>query len=131
MRRLSGDGLVKNELRLLLTACELYVDGEHRFHGYQLAQRFRAGTNKAAVMTQPTLYRCLRRLEERGALTSEWESLQEAAADNRDGQPRRYYRVTAAGIAAARQGLSDLDVSWSDHHLKTLEVGPVTAEVVS
>lgn len=123
MRRRSGDGLVKNELRLLLVACEMFVDGERRFHGYQLAQRFRAAEAKRAVMTQPTLYRCLRRLEERGALVSEWEAMEDAAADGRDGQPRRYYRVTEKGVAAARKALRDSDLNWSDRFLGAVESG--------
>lgn len=123
MRRRGGDGLVKNELRLLLTACEMFVDGERRFHGYQLARRVQVDDEKRTVMTQPTLYRCLRRLEERGAVASEWETREEAAADNRDGQPRRYYRVTEKGVAAARRALRELDVQWNDRIVRELESG--------
>lgn len=123
MRRRAGNGLVKNELRLLLAACELLVDGAHRFYGYELAQWLKAQSRSSAAMTQPTLYRCLRRLEQRGALASEWEDLDDAAADGRDHQPRRYYRVTDRGVAAARQGLRELGVAWSDSHLSILESG--------
>lgn len=37
------------------------------------------------------------------------------------GQPRRYYRVTDNGVAAARQAMTDLEPSWNDRHLRTLE----------
>ncbi len=123
MRRRSGEALVKNELRLLLAACEMYVDGSSRFYGYELARRVGVQDGTRSVMSQPTLYRCLRRLEERGALCSEWETIDQAAADGRDRQLRRYYRVTEKGVATARLGIRDLDVSWSDRHLRILEAG--------
>lgn len=123
MRRRHGTGLVKNELRLLLVACEIHANGSPRFHGYEVARHLAGQEGKSSAMNPPTLYRALRRLEERGALTSEWESPEEAAADGRDGKLRRYYRVTSAGLAAARQGLRELDVQWSDRYLRVLESG--------
>ena len=105
MKRKAGTTLVRNELRLLLTAADLRVAGKDRFHGYDLARHLAGAEDGSSIMSQPTLYRALRRLEERGALTSEWERLDEAAAHGREGRPRRYYRLTEAGAELAASEL--------------------------
>ncbi len=99
MRRKQGTGLVKNEILLLQIASLRQAAGDLRFHGYDLVQTL-VGPGGKPTMSQPTLYRALRRLEESGHLTSEWETLEEASADDRDGRPRRYYRLTTQGSAA-------------------------------
>ncbi len=71
-------------------------------------------------MSQPTLYRTLRRLEERGALTSEWESLDDAAENGREGRPRRYYQLASAGAELARSELSERNLEWSKGRLLPL-----------
>ena len=68
----------------------------------------------------------LRSLEERQALTSEWESLQEAAADGREGRPRRYYRLTSAGAEMARAELRSRRLAWNKGHLLPL---PTSGEI--
>ena len=72
------------------------------------------------VMSQPTLYRALRRLEERGALVSEWESLDAAATAGREGRPRRYYRITPSGTELAKSELRALELAWSRGRLVPL-----------
>jgi DNA-binding PadR family transcriptional regulator len=126
MRRKDGTGLVRNELRLLLTAIDLQLTGHDRFHGYDLARYLAGAEDGTAIMSQPTLYRALRRLEERQALTSEWESLQEAAADGREGRPRRYYRLTSAGAEMARAELRSRRLAWNKGHLLPL---PTSGEI--
>ena len=116
MKRRAGTGLVNNELRLLLTAADLLSAGHERFHGYDLARHL-SDIDETSVMSQPTLYRSLRRLEERGALTSEWEDLGEAASSGREGRPRRYYRLTTAGAELARRELGDRQLEWSQGRL--------------
>ena len=69
------------------------------------------------VMSQPTLYRALRRLEERGAVTSEWESLDDAAAAGREGRPRRYYFLTTAGAELAATELRAQELCWASGRL--------------
>ncbi len=113
MRRRAGTGLVRNELRLLLTAADLQVGGHERFHGYDLAHRLAGTDDGGAIMSQPTLYRALRRLEERGALSSEWENPEEAAEQGREGRPRRYYRLTAGGREIAVSELRAQQLQWS------------------
>ena len=117
MRRKAGTGLVKNELRLLLTAADLLVAGTDRFHGYDLARHLASSEQSSSLMSQPTLYRALRRLEERGALTSEWESLEEAFAQGREGRPRRYYWITDAGLELARAELTSRRLRWIEGEL--------------
>ena len=120
MRRKGGTGLVRNELRLLLTAADMLTAGHSRFHGYDLARHLAEAEDKTAEMSQPTLYRALRRLEERGALTSVWESLEEAAASGREGRPRRYYQLTTSGAELAKSELRDRSLQWSRGQLRPL-----------
>ena len=120
MKRKDGTGLVKNELRLLLTAADLQVAGEDRFHGYDLARHLAGAEDGSSIMSQPTLYRALRRLESRGALSSEWESLDEARAQGREGRPRRYYRLTAAGAELAASELLAHQLGWNRGRLTPL-----------
>lgn len=117
MRRKAGTGLVRNELRLLLTAADLQLAGEDRFHGYDIARHLAKAEDSTSIMSQPTLYRALRRLEERGALSSEWEALDEAAAQGREGRPRRYYRLTNAGHELAHSELRIHQLRWSEGRL--------------
>ena len=112
MRRKAGTGLVNNELRLLLTAADLQLAGTERFHGYDLARHLASAEDSKSIMSQPTLYRALRRLEERGALESEWESLDDAARSGREGRPRRYYRLTSAGAELAKSELAQQRLNW-------------------
>lgn len=114
MRRTGGNALVTNELKVLRTALELHWDGQAEFHGYELASRLADLDDSDRLMNQSTLYRSLRRLEERGIFESHWEDPDEAAADGREGRPRRYYRLTAAGVAAANAAisLSATSVEW-------------------
>ncbi len=120
MRRKHGTGLVRNELRLLLTAADLQGAGEHRFHGYDLARHLAETEDATGVMSQPTLYRALRRLEERGALESGWEGMDEAADNGREGRPRRYYRITSAGAELAQRELRDRQLQWTKGILSPL-----------
>lgn len=62
-------------------------------HGYGF------GIMDATGLPDGTVYPILRRLEDRGALTALWEDEARAHAEGRP--PRRYYRLTAAGEAAA------------------------------
>jgi len=102
MRRRGDSELVPNEVKLLVTAIAVTTSGESEFHGYALARELAVLEGARIPMSQSTLYRALRRLEARGALVSRWESAEDVEVDGRDGPPRRYYRVTASGVAEAR-----------------------------
>lgn len=106
MRRKGDTELVTNEVKLLLAAIAVTTSGESEFHGYSLAKELARLEGAQTPMSQSTLYRALRRLEERGALRSRWESIEESQAEGRDGPPRRYYTVTASGVAAAREAVA-------------------------
>ncbi|MEJ3745938.1 PadR family transcriptional regulator [Actinomycetes bacterium KLBMP 9797] len=69
--------------------------------------RFRYGLDLMAATGLPsgTLYPLLRRMQDAGWVTAEWERLDPVAA----GRPaRRYYRLTAEGIERAREALAEL-----------------------
>lgn len=80
------------------------------------------GLVESKLRLSPTLHG-LRRLQERRALTGEREAIADAAADGRDGRPRRSHRVIEKGVATARRALHDLNVDWSDRSLRDLESG--------
>ncbi len=117
MRRKAGIGLVRNELRLLLTAVDLLSEGREQFHGYDLARHLAHADDGASIMSQPTLYRSLRRLEERGALSSAWETPEQAAAEGREGRPRRYYRLTSTAGELAKSELRAHELQWTKGQL--------------
>ncbi|MDG6106712.1 PadR family transcriptional regulator [Dactylosporangium aurantiacum] len=52
-----------------------------------------------------TLYPILVRLEAAGWVSTRWEEIDAAEAGR---PPRRYYRLTAEGVVAARQALAEL-----------------------
>ena len=119
-RRRNDDGLIANEIHVLAVLIDTAEAGgsrhlgDVRLYGYpvfcELNRRRRAAGERA--VSDATVYRCLRRLEERGLLVSEWESDAEAAADKREGRKRRYYRLdrSAPGeLAAAHRQLDQLD----------------------
>jgi PadR family transcriptional regulator PadR len=118
MRRRAGTGLVTNELRLLLTAADLQKEGQGSFHGYDIARRLARTEGANSVMSQPTLYRALRRLEQRGALSSHWESPETARAEGREGRPRRYYSLSPAGAQLAISELRTLELEWHRGQLR-------------
>ena len=104
MRRKGDTELVTNEVKLLLAAISMTTSGDSEFHGYSLAKELALLEGAQTPMSQSTLYRALRRLEERGALRSRWESIEESQVDGRDGPPRRYYTITADGIWRGSEG---------------------------
>lgn len=120
MPRRRGDSLVANEARILDLMVRMAGESTRpgppraaRLYGYPIFQRL----NDEAAEDEPrisdaTVYRCLRRLEERGALVGQWEAPDEPAPDGRQGRPRRYYQLTpdaTALLAASRAQLDALD----------------------
>jgi PadR family transcriptional regulator, regulatory protein PadR len=76
--------------------------------------RFRYGLDLMTVTGLPsgTLYPLLRRMQDAGWVTAEWERLDPVAA----GRPaRRYYRLTAEGIQQAQQALAELRATTTVH----------------
>jgi PadR family transcriptional regulator, regulatory protein PadR len=73
------------------------VEGEG--YGLELIDRVKEMTGGELVLMQGRVYPALRELEAAGFATS----FDGPALRERSGRPRRYYRITAAGQAAARQ----------------------------
>jgi PadR family transcriptional regulator, regulatory protein PadR len=69
-------------------------------YGLDLIERVKERTNGAVVLGQGSIYPALRALESEGLIES-YES--EEAISERGGRPRRYYRLTAEGLRAARE----------------------------
>ena len=72
-------------------------------HGYGLAKRIEQISRDALAVNQGTLYPLLLRLENEGAITSEW-----GPSDNN--RRARFYRITAAG----RRQLKAETRSWQE-----------------
>jgi PadR family transcriptional regulator, regulatory protein PadR len=66
-------------------------------YGYALLQRL---TEHGFPVEANTLYPLLRRLEEQGLLTSEWNT--------EESRPRKFYRTSDAGQSVLRRLLDDL-----------------------
>jgi DNA-binding PadR family transcriptional regulator len=65
---------------------------------------------KATGLPSGTLYPLLQRLQQAGWVAAHWEEIDPAA----EGRPaRRYYRLTASGVASGRQALAELHAATS------------------
>jgi PadR family transcriptional regulator, regulatory protein PadR len=90
-------GAHRQELRrgTVVLACLLVLRSPE--YGYALLKRLDA----AGIPSEAnTIYPLLRRLEERGLLTSEWNT--------DDSRPRKFYRTSATGAELAAQLLTDM-----------------------
>src|ERR1700704_662753 len=67
-------------------------------HGYAIIQEVAARTDGDVKLSAGTLYRSIQRMLEQGLLVEP----RERPAPAQDDQRRRYYRITAFGIAVAR-----------------------------
>ncbi len=101
MRRRGNDGLVDNELKLVVAALRKHERGQEHFYGFELAKDIAALESSKSLMSHSTLYRGLRRLEDRGIVESWWETPEAAAEDGREGRLRRYYRLSGTPEAIA------------------------------
>ncbi len=109
MRRKGDTELVPNEVKLLVAAISATTSASPEIHGYALARELARLEESQLTMSQSTLYRALRRLEDRGALESRWESMAEVEEDGREGPPRRYYKVSPDGVAMARAAVQNAE----------------------
>ncbi len=75
---------------------------ERPSHGYQLMEELqRRGFVRPGRLESGSVYTILRRMENRGLLTSTWD-------ENLSGPDRRVYRVTEAGARALKAGIEAL-----------------------
>ncbi|MER6594104.1 PadR family transcriptional regulator [Micromonospora purpureochromogenes] len=85
------------ELRRGTVVVASLVALHHPDYGYALLQRLAA---HGFPVDANTLYPLLRRLEEQGLLTSEWNT--------EESRPRKFYRTSEEGEAVLRRLLDDL-----------------------
>ena len=93
------------EFSILEAGIDLQQRGTPRAHGYLLARQIKDREGARRLTGYGTLYKALDRMERSGYLESEWEDPSAAAAERRP--RRRFYRVTAAGESAYREGISN------------------------
>jgi PadR family transcriptional regulator PadR len=86
----SGGGLIQ----LLV----LRILHEKPSHGYQIMEELEKITSEEYIPEPGAIYTMLRRMEERGMVTSEWEKKE-------TGPDRRAYTLTAAGVRVLKEGL--------------------------
>src|SRR5688500_20341725 len=79
------------------------ADGEQ--HGYSIMREVERRSSGAVVLHPGTLYRALARLLESGLI----EELEERPDPAHDDERRRYYQLTARGIAVARAEVARLE----------------------
>ena len=90
-------------LRRFLEPCLLLLLHKGDSHGYELAEAIKSfGFDERNPVDPSLIYRTLRRLEERGMLTSRWDTASSA------GPARRVYRLTEAGDRYLAAWMADL-----------------------
>jgi PadR family transcriptional regulator PadR len=78
----------------------LFIIGELPIHGYKIAKELEQRSEGYFHLTASTLYSALRRLENRGLVSSSWQMVSK--------QRRRYYELTEKG----RQILAEELAQW-------------------
>ena len=86
-------GQLTNIILSTLTATDKY--------GYEIIDTIKESTNGALIVKQPSLYSCLRRMEEQGLISSYWR-------DSEIGGRRHYYSITDYGKKYAEKWQADL-----------------------
>lgn len=103
----------------------LRVLHERPSHGYQIMDELEKMTSMKYIPEAGAVYTILRRMEERGLVTSEWKKKQ-------SGADRRVYTLTEAGVEALKEGLKavktrtelmDSLVQFYDAHFAEKEEG--------
>ncbi|MCO1597148.1 PadR family transcriptional regulator [Micromonospora sp. RHAY321] len=88
------------------------------------AERYGLDLMRMTGLPSGTLYPVLHRLRAAGWLAADWEAIDPVAA----GRPaRRYYRLTAEGVAEARRTLADLRAAIPDGRPSWGGAGPSEA----
>ncbi|MFF4875973.1 PadR family transcriptional regulator [Micromonospora sp. NPDC000668] len=88
------------------------------------AERYGLDLMRLTGLASGTLYPVLHRLRAAGWLAADWEAIDPVAAGR---PPRRYYRLTAEGVAEARRALADLRAAIPDDRPTWGGAGPTEA----
>jgi PadR family transcriptional regulator, regulatory protein PadR len=94
--------LKKGSLNLLV----LQMLFERPSYGWEICQRLRERSDGALTFEDSAIYPLLHAFERDGLAEGYWEAKQAGEA-MRKGARRRYYRLTAQGVAALRNALAD------------------------
>lgn len=89
--------LLKGTLDILI----LKTLSREPMHGYGVSRYLREVTDEAFQVQEGALYPALRRLEQRGLLSAQWETTE-------TGRQAKFYALTPAGVQELRRGIS----SW-------------------
>ncbi len=81
---------VSDLIRGNIDAIILCVLNEGDSYGYEILKRIATASGGEYEMKEPSLYTCLKRLENQGSVESYW-------GDETQGARRKYYRITSAG----------------------------------
>ncbi|MHB1135035.1 MAG: PadR family transcriptional regulator [Chloroflexota bacterium] len=95
---MSPEGVISRELKrgtLEMLLLHLLARGET--YGYQLAAAVERRLGAEWQLKEGTLYPVLYRLEDAGLVATRWETQEQR------GVPRKYYRLTAAGVERLEQ----------------------------
>src|SRR5439155_679765 len=82
--------------------CLLALLAKEEKYGFQILHELKDQSNGFFDLKEGTLYPALRRLEERGFVSSRWQA-------PKSGMPRKYYRLTDRGRVALREALAIWD----------------------
>ena len=82
--------------------CLLALLASEEKYGFQILRELRERSNGFFDLKEGTLYPALRRLEERGFVSSRWQ-------EPTSGMPRKYYTLTDRGRTALREALAIWD----------------------
>ena len=100
-------------------------------YGYEICKEVEIKSNGTYELKQPTLYSCLKRLEDKGLISSYWE-------DSDIGGKRHYYKLTDEGIKTYKQNQEDwqrskeiIDSLITTDGEKKAEENPAPADVES
>ena len=120
-----GHGFCHYPGRGLIQLLILRILHEKPTHGYQVMDELERITSEKYIPEPGAVYTMLRRMEERGFVTSEWERKE-------TGVDRRVYTLTEAGVRALKEGLEmvkrrrqlmDSLVQFYDAHFAEKEEG--------
>ena len=88
---MTGGEALKGHLDMLVLAAVK----KRPLHGYAIIEALKTQTEGTLALAEGTVYPALRRLEDEGYLTSEWEEPSIAQSEPRP--PRKYYDLTREG----------------------------------
>ncbi len=101
----------KEMLKGYIDSIILSVLEKERMYGYELSKKIRALSNESFEIKEGTLYVVLKRLENKGLVTTEWGD------EINIGARRKYYNITSAGT----QYLKAQKLKWK-HFKNILEI---------